>query len=275
LKAYSMRNFAVTSIWQQMKKVAAGISPEKARRAALVEFGGSEQVKQAVREQRAGVGLDVLGQDLRYAMRQLRNAPGFTTVAVLTLALGIGANTAIYSVIHGALQLPYPNADRMVLVKSVYPRQSSSAASWPEFLEWRTRSKSFRQMAGLFGSLMTWKGANESEALNIGFITEGYFGMYNMQPVLGRGFLPSDHKPGTPAVCALGEDFWRGQLKSDPSFVGKPLDLDGKPCTIIGVMPRVVPDNHPEQVWIPMEPNPPIVRKASISLLQLACCDLE
>jgi predicted permease len=202
--------------------------------------------------------LGFLLQDVRYAIRQLRKSPGFTTVALLTLALSIGANTAIFSIIQSTLQLPYPNADRMVVVKNIFPRQSHFAASWPDFLEWRSRNRGFSQMAGLFTSMMTWKGDKEPQSLYIGLITEGYFRLFGMEPMIGRTFLPSDHEAGSIPVCALGEDFWRGQLNGDASIVGKPFYLDGKACTVIGVMPRVVPDsNHPAQVWRPMEPSPP------------------
>ncbi len=202
--------------------------------------------------------METLRQDIRFAVRQLRSSPGFMAVAILTLALGIGANTAIYSVIHGSLQLRYPNADRLVVVENVYPRQSLFAASWPDFLGWRGRSKSFTRMAGRFTSMMTWRGSSEPQSLYVALITEGYFDMYGMRPIRGRGFLPSDHQPGSVPICVLGENFWHEQLKSDPAVVGKPLSLDGKTCTIVGVVPRPVPDSTPSaQVWIPMEPNPP------------------
>ncbi|MHB1936137.1 MAG: ABC transporter permease [Acidobacteriaceae bacterium] len=206
--------------------------------------------------------MTTLLNDLRYAFRQLRKSPGFALTAILTLALGIGANTAIYSVIHEALQLPYANADRLVVVKNVYPRQSHFGASWPDFQDWRSRSKSFSQMAGLFTARMTWKGNNEAEDLNIGLITEGYFRMYGMRPILGRGFLPSDHKQGSAPVCVLGENVWREQFKSHPFVVGRSLTLNDKSCTIVGVMTRVTPDsNHPAQVWVPMEPNLPYQKR--------------
>lgn len=202
--------------------------------------------------------MQTLRQDIRYAFRQLRKSPGFTAVAVLTLALGIGANTAIYSIIHQALQLPYANAGRLVVVENIYPRGSEVAASWPDFEDWRSRSKSFSQMAGLFTARMTWKGVGEAEDVNVGLITTDYFRMYDMHPILGRGFLPSDHQQGAVPVCTLGERFWRGQLKSDPAIVGKLLTLNDKSCTVVGVLPSIVPDsNHPAQVWMPMEPNVP------------------
>jgi predicted permease len=243
---------------QVADKVRSGISESEARRLTRIEFGGIEQIKEDCRERRGTMWLESLSQDVRYAIRQLRNSPSFTSVALLTLALGIGANTAIFSIIQGTLELPYANADRMVVVKNVSPRQSHFAASWPDFLEWRGRSKSFTQIAGIFTSMMTWKGDKEPQSLFIGLVTEGYFGLYEMQPIVGRVFLPSEHVTGSTPVCALGEDFWREQFNGDASVVGKPLYLDGKACTVIGVMSRVVPDsNHSAQVWIPMEPNLP------------------
>jgi predicted permease len=208
--------------------------------------------------------LEHLLVDVRYGIRTMRNKPGFVIVAVLTLALGIGANTAAYSIIHGTLQLPYANAKRMVVVRNVYPRLPNHSLSWPDFLELRSRSRSFVEMAGLFTTRMTWKGRNDTEDLNIGLITEGYFRMYDTSPILGRPFVSADHQQGSDAVCALGENFWRNELKGDPQVVGKSLNLDGKNCIIVGVMPRVIPDsNHPAQVWMPMELNLPFRERGS------------
>jgi len=120
---------------QVADKVRSGISESEARRLTRIEFGGIEQIKEDCRERRGTMWLESLSQDVRYAIRQLRNSPSFTSVALLTLALGIGANTAIFSIIQGTLELPYANADRMVVVKNVSPRQSHFAASWPDFLE--------------------------------------------------------------------------------------------------------------------------------------------
>jgi putative ABC transport system permease protein len=208
--------------------------------------------------------LEELFVDVRYGIRAMRNKPGFAMVAVLTLALGIGANTAAYSIIHGTLQLPYANAKRIVVVRDVYPRLPYFALSWPDFLDLRSRSRSFVEMAGLFTTRMTWKGRSDTEDLNIGLITQGYFRVYGTSPILGRTLVASDHQQGSETVCALGENFWRNELKGDPYVVGKPLNLDGKNCNIIGVMPRVIPDsNHPAQVWLPMELNLPMRERGS------------
>ncbi len=208
--------------------------------------------------------LEQLFVDVRYGIRAMRNKPGFAMVSVLTLALGIGANTAAYSIIHGTLQLPYANAKRIVVVRDVYPRLPYFALSWPDFLDLRSRSRSFVEMAGLFTSRMTWKGRSDTEDLNIGLITQGYFRVYGTSPILGRTLVASDHQQNSETVCALGETFWRNELKGDPYVVGKPLNLDGKNCIIIGVMPRVIPDsNHPAQVWLPMELNLPMRERGS------------
>jgi predicted permease len=201
---------------------------------------------------------ETLFQDVRFAVRQLRKSPTFTIVSVMTLALSIGANTAIFSIMKGALKLPYTQADRMVVVQKISPAQSYVAASWPDFLEWRSRAKSFTQMAGSFLSMMTWRSGKDAESLYVGLVTNGYFDLYEMKPIIGRSFLGSEHEIDATPVCALGEDFWRQQFNAETSIVGKPLYLDGKACTVVGVMPRVVPDNsHPAQVWIPMEPSLP------------------
>jgi putative ABC transport system permease protein len=208
--------------------------------------------------------LEQLLVDVCYGIRTMRRKPGFAIVAVLTLALGIGANTAAYSIIHSTLKLPYANARRMVVVKNAYPRMPYHSLSWPDFLDLRSRTKSFVEMAGLFTTRMTWKGRNDTEDLNIGLITEGYFRMYDTSPILGRALVASDHQQSSDAVCDLGENFWRNELKSDPYVVGKPLNLDGKNCIVVGVMPRVIPDsNHPAQVWMPMELNLPFRERGS------------
>jgi putative ABC transport system permease protein len=248
--------------------IERGMSPEEARYSALRKFGNITRVREETWEVWSFPWLEELFIDLCYGVRTLRKSPGFAIVAILTLALGIGANTAIYSVIHGTLQLPFTNADRMVVIKNVYPRQSYFGISWPDFLVFRSSSKSFAEMAGLFTSRMTWRGGKTAEDLNIGLITEGYFRMYGMRPVLGRSFLASDHKQGSEPVCALGENFWREELQGNASVIGKPFSLDGKTCTIVGVMQKVIPDsNHPAQVWIPMEPNPPFRAHGSDFLL--------
>jgi putative ABC transport system permease protein len=200
--------------------------------------------------------------DLRYGLRQLRKSPGFTITALLTLALGIGANTAIYSIIHGTLRLPFPNADRIAAMQNVYPQGSYYAASYPDFEEWRSRTHSFSSLVALFPSRATWipsgYGRTESEIVNQAMVSDGYFAMYGIHPVRGRDFLASEHVKGAAPVCVLSEKFWREELNADAGVLNRALNLDGKLCTVVGVMPVPLPvGNRTTEVWIPLEPNRP------------------
>jgi len=200
--------------------------------------------------------------DLRFALRQLAKAPGYTATALLTLALGIGANTAIYSIIHGSLRLPYPRSERIMAVQNVYPQGSYYAASYPDFLEWRARASSFSPLVASFTSRATWNGESFGQsqplAVSVGLASEGFFRMFGMGPIIGRDFVSRDHQAGSAPACLVAENFWREQLHADPSAIGRSLDLDGKPCTIEGVMPIFMPaGSRPAQVWMPLETNKP------------------
>ena len=206
--------------------------------------------------------------DLRYALRQFGKAPGFTLTAVLTLALGIGANTAIYSIIHGSLQLPYPHSDRMVGLQNVFPQGKYYAASYPDFIDWRTKATSFSELVAAFPGRATWNGENFGKAApeNVGtwLASDGYFKIFGMRPVLGRDFLASDHRMGAAPACLLTERFWREELHADPGVIGKPLDLDSKSCTVIGVMPVLKPEgSRPVSIWLPLETNKPWDRRGT------------
>ncbi|MGB0125267.1 MAG: ABC transporter permease, partial [Silvibacterium sp.] len=205
--------------------------------------------------------MQILLQDIRYALRQLRKSPGFTVVAVLTLALGIGANTAIYSILHGALRLPYPNSERMVAIQNVYPQGSYFSVSYPDFEQWRAQSRTFSQIVATASRNMTWSGSGSPDRLDIDFVSEGFFQVFGLEPVAGRSFLPGEHQKGAAPVCVLSETFWRKRLGSDPSIVGKPMNLDGKAYTVAGVVPDLINNVKPAQVWIPLEPAPPEIRR--------------
>ena len=200
--------------------------------------------------------------DLKYAWRQLRKSPGFAVTAVVTLALGIGANTAIFSIIQGALRLPYPHADRMVAIRNVYPQGSYFSVSYPDFIDWRTNAKVFSQLVASVPSRTTWvpstPGKSEPEVVNEVLVSDGYFRMFGMEPVLGRSFLSSEQRKGGAPVCVLSEQFWREEFNSDPGVVSSTLNLGGKAYTVVGVIPGEKPSgNHPAQIWMPLEANPP------------------
>ena len=198
--------------------------------------------------------MTALLQDLHFALRQLRKSPGFTLVALLTLALGIGANTAIYSIIHSLLRLPYPNANRIVAVENVYPQGSYFANSWPDFEQWRKQAKSFTTLASSFTTRSTWTGAAEPQLLNVRLVSQGFFGIFGAEPILGRSLGAADHQNNAAPVCLLAADFWRTQFGSNPQVLGQALNLNGKTCTIVGVMPKMVPEgSRPVEVWAPLE----------------------
>jgi putative ABC transport system permease protein len=201
--------------------------------------------------------MQTLLQDIRYALRQLRKSPGFTTVALLTLALGIGANTAIYSIIHGALQLPYPNSERMVAIQNVYPQGKYFSSSFPDFEQWRQQSKSISELVALTARRKTWTGHGNPEILHINLVSDGYFKLYSLQPVAGRTFVPAEHQKGGSPVCVLAEKFWREKFGGDRSIVGKPINLDGQAYTVVGVAPEPVDDVQPADGWLPLEPRAP------------------
>ena len=213
-----------------------------------------------------------MSADFRYALRQLKNAPGFAVTAVLTLALGVGANTAIYSIIHGSLRLPYPHSERMVGVQNVFPQGSFYAASYPDFLEWRTRANSFSALVASFTNRATWNGESfgkaEPEAVDIGLSSEGFFQMFGMRPIFGRDFLARDHELGSAPVCLVAESFWREELHADPGILGRSVDLADKPCTVEGVMPVFLPEgSRPTQIWLPLETNKPWDQRGANYLL--------
>jgi predicted permease len=208
-------------------------------RRTRLEFGGLDQVKEACREARGIHFIEILIQDVRYGLRQLRRSPGFAIIAVLTLALGIGANTAIFSVVNGVLlnPLPYSEPDRLVTVDARKPDFPRGSISYPNFLDWHRMNQSFSFFAvsRLSGYQIT--GAGEPEELNAAMVTSDFFPMLGVKPVLGRGFTPSEDEIGTSSVVAISTALWERKFGSAPDIIGKGLTLDGREYTIVGVFP--------------------------------------
>ena len=245
------------------ENVRRGMTPEEARRAAHVRLGGVAQLKETNRELRGLPFLESLAQDARYAARTLRKNPGFTAAAVATLALGIGANTAIFSVVYAVLlkPLPYPEADRLVTVFQVKPQESAqgTAWSWPHLEELRGQNSVFRELAGCQHHRLTLTGQGEPTVVNTSVVTGEFFSMFGEAPIAGRIFTSADGKPGAPAVVMLSEGLWRGRFRADSGVIGSTIDLDKKPFTVVGVMPatfRFPQVREREQVWIPLPQDP-------------------
>ena len=200
-------------------------------------------------------------QDVRYGVRMLRKSPGFTAVAVLTLALGVGANTAIFSIVDAvALRLPFQNPKQMVGIENSYSDSGLTPSSFADFVDWREQNHSFAQLVASFRSSFNFTGGREPERIPGTYISQDYFGLFGARPLVGRAFLPAEHKKGAAGVCLLSENFWRHEFASDPGVLGRALALDGAAYTVVGIMPAGTPDFHAppySELWIPLEAKPP------------------
>jgi len=225
------------------QNLRAGLPRAEAERAARLELGGIEQVKEQVRDQRLGSWLHSILSDCRYGLRQLRKNPGFTAAAVLTLALGIGANTVIFSVVSAVLlrPLPFPEPQKLVRVVSVRLRENApDNASYPDFTDFRQQSHSFSQMAAFHTDRFTLTGHGEATHVQGAVVSADLFPLLGIRPFVGRAFLPEEDRPrAVTAVFSviLSHSLWRTRFGSDPAIVGKTIDLDNLSFVVVGVMP--------------------------------------
>ena len=221
----------------------SGVSREEATRRARTEFGGIERVKEEGREARGAKIMETLLQDLRYGFRMLRKNPAFTIIAVLTLALGIGANSSIFSAVEAVLlrPLPYKDSARLVVIWSDMHRRHGPVHEWTnaaDFYDWRTQNKSFEDMAlfDTWGPTLTGRG--EPVILSGAAVTYSMFSTLGVSPALGRDLTPEDDRPNGPHVALLSDGLWRRLYSASPSVLGQTMNLDGVGYTIIGVMPQ-------------------------------------
>lgn len=219
--------------------VASGLSREEATAQARREFGNATLLEERSREVWQWPSLESFIADIHFALRMLRKSPGFTAVAILTLALGIGANTALFSVVNGVLlnPLPYPNPDRLFAVDASKPQFPYGSISYPNFLDWRRMNHcfSFFSVSRSTGYLLT--GVGEPEELDAAAVTSDLFPMLGIKPVLGRYFTPAEDEIGHWHVVAISTDLWHRKFNSSPGVIGKVISLDGKGYTIVGVFP--------------------------------------
>ena len=221
--------------------VRAGLSSEAAKRRALAEFGGAERFKDDARDEYRSRLVDEVAQNLRYAIRVVRRNPGFAVAAALTLALGIGAATAIFSVVHGVLlrPLPYTDPDRLVALWEQNGARGSdrNVVAVATFEAWRARARSFDGMAGLVPRPATIATAATPEHIVGAEVSPGYFELLGVSPALGRVFTADEEQDGGANVLVLSDGFWRSHFGADRGVIGRTLRIDGGPHTIIGVMP--------------------------------------
>ena len=248
-------------------KVRAGATPEEALRSARLEFGGVETVKHQVRAVGWEFGLEVFVQDIRYGVRMLLRSPIFTAVALTTIAISIGANTAMFSLVDAILlrPLPYPDPQRLIVVGTNQLGESTmSPMGTADFLAWRDRQQSFEQVAVLDGASGSFalSGMGAPERIPGVGVSANFFSIFGVAPLKGRGFHPGEDRPGAPGVVVISEQFWRDHLDSDPNVLDRTLTLDGKQHTIVGVMPAGFrfPPREPVNVWAIRTLNPPTSR---------------
>ncbi len=245
---------------QVEENLAAGMSPQEARRAAMREFGGVEQVKEECRDTRRANYLENLIQDIRYGLRMLRKSPSFTFFAVAVLALGIAANSAIFSIADAVLvrPLPYRDSNRLVMVW-----EDSSAYGFPKdtpapgnFSDWKSRNQVFEDLAAISDGSFNLTGSGNPENLIGKWVTANLFSVLGVNPAIGRDFRPEDDVPGAPGVAILSHGLWLRRFGGDPQIIGKDISLNYEKCTVIGVMKRGVqfPDRETE-LWVPSRFN--------------------
>lgn len=250
--------------------MARGLPMEAARRAARVEFEGPEQVKEKVRDVRAGVTIESILRDLRYALRAIRANPGFAAATIITLALGIGANSAIFSVINTVLlrPLPYRDAERIAMVNVSFSPQNMARGPlcMADFLDWREASRTFEHPAAFgFDRLnlaATPGGSDQAEEVRSAMVTAHFFSTLGVAPKMGRVFLQGDDRPGAPKIAVLSEKLWRRRFGSDPGVVGRQIVSEGRfaggTYTVVGVMPASSQFPAEAEIWtiLPLDPPP-------------------
>ena len=237
-----------------------GLSPALARTEALRRFGGVEKTKDDVRDASLAGVLEALGQDARYALRALKRNPGFAAAAVLTLALGIGANTAIFSVVHGVLlqALPYGGGDRLVRIREEAPGAgvTDGAFSALEMVDLASQSHTLESVAEYHGMWFVLLGRPEPERVQTGVVAANFFDVLGVKPLLGRTFLTGEDKHGAEAVLVLSHAYWMRSFGGDPKVVGRVFTMNDRPHTVVGVLPPIPGYPDENDVYMPTSACP-------------------
>jgi putative ABC transport system permease protein len=235
---------------------AAGMSVEEARYAALRAMHGLDQRKEECRDMRRVRLIEDLWQDFRFSLRSLLKRPGFTAIVLIALGLGIGANTAIFSLVNAVIlqPLPYRDPDRLISVYGTRNRSTQGSVGPTDFLDYRSQNKTFEQFAASSSMMlpMNLTGSGEPERLSASAITGNYFDTFGVRPALGRGFSLENEKTGQDHVTVLSHAFWQTRFGGDPNIVNKTINLDGKAYEVLGVMPAEVVLPQPAQLWVPL-----------------------
>jgi predicted permease len=210
-----------------------------------------------------------LRQDIQFALRVLRKSPGFAAIAILTLALGIGANTALFSVVNGVLlnPLPFQDPDQLVAIYTKTPTFEQSSIPYLNYLDWQKNNRSFTSLCFFRSDNFNLTGAGESERLHGHMISAEFFSTLGIQPVLGRAFLPEEDQPGAAPVVMLGDALWKRRFASSRDIIGKNITLNGVPYTVVGIAQGTIAGLSPTDVYVPIgQWNDPTFRNRGISM---------
>ena len=243
------------------EKIRAGMDPAQARRQAMIELGGTEQVKATVRETSHGAAIDMLFHDVRFALRMLRRSPGFAAVFIVTLAIGIGANTALFSTVRALLlsQLPYEEPDRLVASVKTYDGRDAGPVSRLDFLDYRRLSKSFDGFSTLSPSMrVTMTGGERADAVGAVYATWDLFLTLGVRPALGRNFSESEEDLAGANVVVIGHDLWQRRFGGSEQAIGSSIHLDGMTFEVVGVMPPGFRFMFDTDLWIVIDRDCPI-----------------
>jgi putative ABC transport system permease protein len=236
------------------RKIREGLGERDARRAALVELGGAEQVKELVREARAGHFVETRLQDVRFAFRTLRKAPVFSLTVVLVLALGIGSTALMFTIVNSVLLKgpPFPQADRLVMLWQDLPQEKRVSFSAREYTIWSQQTQLFENLAAMTGSGFTITGRGEPEMAIGQFVTPSFFQALRIAPALGRVFLESESKTGQERVVILSHALWRDKFGMRSDVLGQAVTMNGKTYTVVGVMPETFDFPRRDiKLWVP------------------------
>lgn len=243
------------------EKTSHGIPAEEAQRQAILELGNRAQIQEACRDQAGLPFFELLLQDVRYCLRTLRRYPGFAATAIITLALGIGANTAIFSIVNGVLlrPLPYAHPEQLVSAFSTFKGLGNfldGSTSPPDFRTLRARNHTLSGLSAYYASALNLTGREQPERLQSLVVSADYFSTLGVVPARGRNFVPGEEQWGSHHVAIVSDSFWRAHLNADRDLSGKTLKLNGEVYNVIGVMPADFYVERPIQLWLPMAWQP-------------------
>ncbi len=236
--------------------IARGLAPGEARDRAIRSFGPMDKHKADAREARGISWVDELLQDIKYGVRTLAKNPGYAVLAILTLGLGIGANTAIFSVINGVLlkPLPYEHGDRLVLVRQSAPLsgQNTLGVAIAEYFDYRDQAEVFDGLVEYHQMNFDLLNRGEPDRVSTGVVSANFFDLLGIKPVIGRTFVASDDVPGAEAVLVLSHTYWRTKFGGDPNIIGQVFEMNDRPHRVIGVLPNVPHYPQENDVYMPV-----------------------